>query len=115
MKPTLWAALGALLAVPGCALAQQPRHTAEPADPADPRIAVPAVAYASVFALPSQLRPQERAVTPDKAWKEANATVAASPAHAGHAGHAGHAAPAAAATAAAEPDTQPAVDHSKHH
>ena len=76
-------------------------------DPADPRVSVPAARYESVFASESQARPEETAPTPDKAWKSANATVAAVPAHAGHAMQ--------AAAPAPKPASTPAADHSKHH
>ena len=116
MTIKLWlTTIGALLALPVCALAQGAQ---DPTGPADPRVAVPPAVYDSIFTRASQPRPQESNVTPDKLWKAANATVVAAPEHGGHGGgavtatsdaHAGHAAPAA------QPVAQPAADHSKHH
>ena len=118
MKLKLWVAtIGALLAVPVSALAQQSPHAP---DPADPRVAVPPALYESAFTSASLPRPQESNVTPDKVWRTANDTVAESSGHAGHGAgsapasshaHAGNAAPAPAA----KPAVQPATDHSKHH
>lgn len=118
MKLKLWAAaIGALLAVPVSALAQQSPHVP---DPADPRVAVPPALYESAITSASQPRAEESDVTPDKVWRTANDTVAGTPGHSGHdAGPApasgdaptGHAAP----ISAAKPVVQPAADHSKHH
>ena len=122
MKLKLWVAtIGALLAVPVSALAQQSHHAP---DPADPRVAVPPALYESAFTSASLPRPQESDVTPDKVWRTANDTVAGGLGHGGHGvahgtnpapasshAHAGHAAPAPAA----KPAVQPAADHSKHH
>lgn len=123
MKLKLWVAtIGALLAVPVIALAQQ---TPSPADPADPRAAVPPAVYESAMANNSRPEPDNNPVTPDKVWRMANDTVAAAQGHAGHGAaatatsihaHAGHVPAAQAAPApAAKPVEQPAADHSKHH
>ncbi|MFC5460540.1 hypothetical protein [Massilia niabensis] len=119
----LWVAtIGALLAVPVSALAQQ---SVGPADPADPRASVPAAVYESVVTKASRAAPDDNQVTPDKIWRAANDAVAAAPGHPGHeagAGaasghaHAGHAPAAQAAPApSAKPASEPAADHSKHH
>jgi hypothetical protein len=103
MKFTHWAAIsGALLAAPFSALAQP---TTPAADPADPRAAVPPVVYESAIARPPARKPE--ALTPDKAWRSANDTVAGAP---GHAAHDADAIPASSAKAPA----QPAADNSKH-
>ena len=134
MKLKLWVAtVGALLAMPAYVLAQQSPH---PADPADPRAAVPAAGYESVFTSISRPTPEPNAVTPDKVWRAANDTVAGAQGHAGHgagaataSGHAAHQAGAAAASGnahaahamqavpapSAKPVDRPAADHSKHH
>lgn len=120
MKPIfLGAAIGALLAVPFAAQAQQAAHAP---DPADPQAAVPAIAYRS--ALTGAAHPPAPAATPDQLWRQANASVAPAPGHAGHAGHAEHAQPvqpaqpaqpaAAAGHAHGKPDA-PAPAHGKHH
>lgn len=107
MKPTLWAAIGALLAAPLPALAQQSPNPADPANPANSRAAVPPPVYESAFARTSQSAPGRDTPTPDKLWRAANDTVAGASVHGGHAGHAP--APAAPAPAA------PASDHGTHH
>lgn len=122
MKLTLWAAaIGALLAMPASALAQQPRLTP---DPADARVAVPPALYESVFTGASLPGPEGSHVTPDTIWRAANDTVAAAPGHGGHGaepapassdGHAGHTAPISAAKPAAKPVAQPAAGHGNHH
>lgn len=110
MKPIFpGAAIGALLAVPCMALAQQ---ASRGPDPADPRAAVPALEYRSVLSGAAR-QPAAAAATPDKLWRQANDTVAAAAGHAGHAGHATHdhgkPAPAPAAPAAH------GKPHGKHH
>ena len=110
----LAAFLGALLAAPLGALAQQSARTP---DPADPRAAVLPIVYESAFSRPAA-PPRDEQPTPDKAWRAANETVAAPPSgHGGHAAHGAAHAPATPATAAEPvPALQPApVDHSKHH
>lgn len=122
MNQKLWAALGALLAAPLGALAQQSSHTPDPADPA---AAVVPTVYDSAFSHPAP-PVQEAQPTPDKTWRAANAALANPPAHAAHAApEAGtdtargkDAGPAAAVRAdtSATPAVQPAlVDHSNHH
>ena len=118
MKFKLWVAvIGAVLAAPFSALAQQ---STQPADPADPRAAVPPARYESAITSALLPGPKQNDVTPDKVWRAANDSVAGGPGHAGHGadrspasshGHAGHAAPAPSA----KPADQPAADHSKHH
>jgi hypothetical protein len=120
MKLKLWfATIGALLAMPVSALAQQ---SSRAPDPADPRAAVPPALYESVFARTSQPKPEQGDVAPDKVWRSANDTVAGVPGHAGHGAgpaaasghaHAWHTAPAPAPKE--KPAVQPAADHSKHH
>jgi len=118
MKLKLWAAaIGALLAVPVSALAQQSPHVP---DPADPRVAVPPAQYESAITSTAQPRTQQSELTPDKVWRTANDIVGQAPGHAGHGAgpapasnqaHTGHEAP----VSDAKPVVQPAADHSKHH
>lgn len=121
MKLKLWAAtVGALLAAPVCALAQQAPRAADPADPADPRAAVTPAVYESAMPGPPHRAPEKGDATPDKRWRSANDTVAGAPAHAGHGNNAapasGHAHEAQALpAAAAKPAGQAATDHGKHH
>jgi hypothetical protein len=116
MKLKLWVAtIGALLALPFAALAQQsPRQ----ADPADPHVVVPALVYESIIS--GVAAPGQAEVTPDKSWRAANDAVA------GTQGHASHGATATAANSHAhdvqaerappvKPVAEPAADHSKHH
>lgn len=115
------ALLGALLAVPFGALAQQSPRLPDPADPA--ALVAPIVyesAFAPVFARPAP-EPQGSVPTPDKLWRAANEAVAAPSGHAGHGAHGAHPAGSAAsrpapAASVPAPARQPApVDHSKHH
>lgn len=115
----LAAAIGALLALPMYAQAQQSRPSA---DPADPSVSVPPTVYESVIARSSPV-PQDGQTTPDKSWRAANDTVAGTPGHAGHGApvseqnHSGHVPAPAPSTAAApgKPANPVPVDHSKHH
>ncbi|MFC5479662.1 hypothetical protein [Massilia suwonensis] len=89
------ALIGALLAVPLGALAQQSPRTPDPADPAAP---VTPIVYESVITPPA---PQGGAPTPDKLWRAANEAVAPASSQAAH---------------QAAPARQPApVDHGAHH
>ncbi|MFC0251969.1 hypothetical protein IM543_12820 [Massilia sp. UMI-21] len=115
----LAAVVGALLALPIYAQAQQSRPSA---DPADPTVAVPPTVYESVIARPSP-GPQDVQTTPDKSWRAANDAVAGVPGHAGHGApaseqnHNGHGAAPAPTTPVApgKPANPVPVDHSKHH
>lgn len=121
MKLTLWVAtMGALLAAPFSALAQQ---STRPADPADPHVAVAPLVYESAIPATARSAPDHgdaaagKDATPDKLWRTANDTVAGAPGHGGHdadalvpKGHA-HAAP----PASPKPADRPAADHGKHH
>lgn len=112
-------AIGAVLALPLCVQAQQ---ALAPANPADPAVTVPPTVYTPSPAAYSHT-PQDDAITPDKAWRAANDTVAAAPGHGGHDAHRGepkspgHEAPRgpAAPTVHPKPAAAPPVDHSKHH
>lgn len=115
----LAAAIGALLALPMYAHAQQSRPLQDPADPA---VAVPPTVYESV--IPSRSpAPQDGQTTPDKSWRAANDAVAGVPSHAGHGAHGGEqnhhghkAAPAPSAPSTPAKPANPApMDHSKHH
>lgn len=116
MNPTLPAAIGVLLALPLCVHAEQSTRAA---DPADPGAAVPPALYESAITRARQSA--QVTLTPDKAWRAANETVAGVQAHAGHGAaaaaapshvHAGHAAPPAAKPASPPPA---AHDHGRHH
>jgi len=120
MKLNFWvASFGALLAMPISALAQQsPRE----ADPADARVAVPAVAYDSAMARTAGPKsgPELGDATPDKLWVAANGTVSATQGHSGHEveGSPANAQPTsgpAVQPAPARPSAQPAIEHGKHH
>ena len=78
-------AIGALLALPLCVQAQPTRA---PANPADPAATVAPTVYTPAAAGYSQA-PQDDAMTPDKAWRAANDTVAGVPGHGGHEAHGG--------------------------
>jgi len=118
----LAAAIGALLALPMYAHAQQSRPLPDPADPA---VAVPPTVYESVISNRSPA-PQDGQTTPDRSWRAANDAVAGVPGHAGHGAngteqnHHGHKdGPAPSAPASQVSPTKPAnpapMDHSKHH
>lgn len=98
------ALIGALLALPASAQAQQ---TLPLADPADPGIIVPPIVYTPVAGRPVPASPDAQ-TTPDKAWRAANDAVGAV------AGHA--AAPLPSMPVAPVKPANPAPsDHSKHH
>lgn len=109
MKPIFLATVtGVLLAASAGALAQQ---SARPPSPSDPDAPVPALAYDSAMSGHARWS-GEAAVSPDKAWRQANAVVAGESGDGGDAGsgkqtaHGGHAkAPASAAPA----------EHDHHH
>ncbi|WP_156885590.1 hypothetical protein [Massilia niastensis] len=119
MKLKLWAAIGAVLAVPFAAQAQQSHRAA---DPADPDVVVPPTVYESAIAGYSPLV-QDTQATPDKSWRAANEAVARSQGHAGHGAHHGAesgqahgaSAPPAAPAKPATPASPAPADHSKHH
>jgi hypothetical protein len=74
MKPTTWAAMGALLAASYVAHAQPSQRAPDPADPSAP---VPPLVYES--SIPASPAPAKEAEpSPDKAWRAANETVAGS-------------------------------------
>lgn len=98
------ALIGALLALPAYAQAQQ---TLPLADPADPGIIVPPIVYTPVAGGPPPASPDAGA-TPDTSWRAANDAVGAAPGHA--------AAPMPSMPVAPVKAANPApVDHSKHH
>ena len=112
MKPIFLATVaGVLLAASAVA---QARQSARPPSPSDPDAPVPALAYNS--ALSGHVRwSGEAAVSPDKAWRRANAVVAGDGGEAGagkQPGHGGHA--DAPATQPAPASAAPA-EHAHHH
>lgn len=107
MKRKRWVALCALLAaLPGV----QAGQSSPKPDPADPRVAVPAPAYASAMQdyLPAM---KDGGPTPDRSWRTANAVVGGQNPHAGHQAPA----PASAPTQPAPQRAEPAPASSEHH
>lgn len=98
------ALIGALLALPAYAQAQQ---TLPLADPADPTIVVPPIVYTPVAGGPPPAS-ADAGATPDTSWRAANDAVGAV---------AGHAAGSTASmpVAPVKPANPAPSDHSKHH
>lgn len=110
MKHKRWLALCSLFAT--LAGAQAAQSSPKP-DPADPRVAVPAPAYASAMKdyLPAV---KDGGTTPDRSWRAANAAVGGQNPHAGHQAPAPASAPAQPAPQRAEPASVSGHQHQHH-
>jgi hypothetical protein len=112
MKPIFLATVaGVLLAASAVA---QARQSARPPSPSDPDAPVPALAYDS--ALSGHVRwSGEAAVSPDKAWRRANAVVAGDGGDSGPAKQTGHGEHAKAPAPQQAPASTPPAAHAHHH